>query len=86
MSQQGDGEPALPPEEDPGFAAPFAPDEHAPPVDIDHLRAYVRRELAPQTADLISDLLAAFRPWRDALAEVLKEEFAGRPPTPPLPG
>jgi hypothetical protein len=58
----------------------FAPDEMAPAVDQHYLRLYVRQELAPDTMRLVEDLIALFRPWRAALAEVLHQEQDQREP------
>ena len=50
-------------------------DELAPAVDRDNLRLFTRvGKCLPQAAATIAGLLARYRPWRNALADILREE------------
>ncbi len=60
-----------------GIRDDFAPDFMAPPVDRDLVARFVRCELSGADREQVTDLIAAFRPWRLALRAALGEE-AGR--------
>lgn len=65
-----------------GIEVHYLPDEESPPVDQARLLAFVRRELpAVQNAEVIH-LVATFRPWLRAWADVLRREAFG-PHSPP---
>jgi hypothetical protein len=51
-----------------------SPDELAPAVDRDNLRLFARRQMSSASAATIAGLLARYRPWRNALADILREE------------
>lgn len=68
-----------------GIETHYLPDAESPPVDEKRLLAFVRRELpAFENAEVVH-LLATFRPWHRAWAEVLRHEAfkGGRSDNPP---
>jgi hypothetical protein len=63
-----------------GLPTDLAPDQYAPTVDAELVRAYVRKDKG-LTADervMVLRLVARFRSWRQALLEALRLQ-AGRP-------
>lgn len=69
---------ALPPEERSlpealGTEIQYAPEDLAPPVDRDRLRAFVRRKLNPGERKQVLGLIGMFRSWHLAWGEVLRE-------------
>lgn len=66
-----------------GIKEDFAPDRMAPPVDRDLIREFVGGSLTGDAREQVLDFLASFRPWRDALQDVLREGPGGASLTPP---
>lgn len=52
----------------------FAPDELAPPVDESRLQDFVRRTLPPREREELRQLVASFRPWREAWQRLVSEQ------------
>src|SRR5689334_20952045 len=55
-----------------GVPDDFAPDWMSPPVDRDLIRRFVRSEADEPEREQVLDFITAFRPWREALREVLR--------------
>ena len=54
--------------------ASFLSDEEPPePVDLDRLRAFRNRDLAPADTEWVSFLVAKYRVWHDANQQILNE-------------
>ncbi len=78
-----------------GLGEPASADESAPPVRTDLVRALVRDELRGDWPEVVGDLVARFRPWREAYKLLLTEAVTtavdpsdrtgplADPPTPP---
>ena len=58
-----------------GLDEPLAPEEYAPPVDQKLLKAYAGREagLTIEDKEMVEDLSAQFKSWRNALVDTLRE-------------
>ena len=55
-----------------GLDTGYAPDEEAPPIDRQRIAKFVRRELSPDDQDEVVRLIARYRPWHDAWAELVR--------------
>ena len=55
-----------------GIEVRFQPDEESPPVDLELLGRYIRQELSAAETNSICRLLASFRPWHDACADLMR--------------
>jgi hypothetical protein len=74
---QANGKAGIPDPVDPlAFGQPVFRDESlAPQVDLDLLRALVRRELADETTRSVYRLIHSFRSWNDAHTQIMIDEF-----------
>lgn len=57
-----------------GIDSGYAPDNEAPPIDRQRLAKFIRRELPPDDQDEVIRLIARYRPWHDAWAELVCAE------------
>ena len=58
-----------------GIEVRYAPDEFAPPVDLEKLRKYVRDELSAVETEEVCHLIASFRCWHEACTDLYKQEL-----------
>ena len=56
-----------------GIKECFLPDEQAPPVDVERLEQYVRRELPEENASEVDTLIASYRNWHEAFGAALEQ-------------
>src|SRR5262245_12380238 len=62
-----------------GITARRLPEDQAPPVSRELLRALAGRQLSPEQADRVYDLIAAFGSWQRAYADLLSEAWRDSP-------
>jgi len=55
----------------------FAPDDLSPPVDEGRLVAFVREQLPLAEREEVLNLIASFRPWLRAWADLLRRHAKG---------
>lgn len=55
-----------------GLKPEYAPEELAPPVDAQLLLRFDHRELSPEDARMVAQLIASYRSWHAAWAELLR--------------
>ena len=60
-----------------GIPREYAAEEYAPPIQPDVLRAFIDRTLLADEADEVITLIATFRSWHDAWAELRREMLDG---------
>ncbi len=53
----------------------YAPDELAPPIDVEKLRAFIARTLAEEEREEILGLIATFFSWHEAWAALRRQTF-----------
>jgi len=57
-----------------GVDIQYAADDLAPPVDERRLLAFLRGHLPPLERREVTDMIASFRSWHDALKDLLRRE------------